>query len=442
MRSVVVTGIGAILPGCDSRIHLWDQLQHGVSQLCFERTPGGGRERWPVGRVRLFDARHYLREMPARHYERCHRDQLLYLASLLTARDDAGIHLGAYGADRIGLFDGTSRGSFDGWYERIRAELDGGPAGYTRNDLVVGTPGLAASLAAANLGIRGPVETISATCASGAVAIGKALRDVASGAVDLAFATGHDSALSAPIYQMYRNADLLTEERTSPGRAVRPYVGHSRNAFGEGAVTLVLEEAEAAERRGATILAELTGYRYGNNGEHPTAVDTTGALPARLMGELLATHGATRAGVSFVVGHGNGVPMSDLSEIACMKQLFGDQARSVPLLSVKPIYGHLLGASSALNVAAAVLMMHHQYVVPTINVDESRIVDGVDHQANIGEARACEMGFALTAGLGGHNAAVLVRRHHGGDDERHWTGPHASVPAQAEGPHPATAVGA
>ncbi|HEV8320339.1 MAG TPA: beta-ketoacyl synthase N-terminal-like domain-containing protein [Myxococcota bacterium] len=450
MRSVVVTGIGAILPGCDSRAQLWEHLRYGISQLCFEAAPGAGCDRWPVGRVRGFEARRYLREIPARHYERFHRDQLLYLASLLAARDDAGLKLAALPAERVGLFDGTSRGSFDAWYERIRAEAGDGAGGaaaaapYGRRDLVAGTPGLAAGLAAANLGIRGPAYTFTGTCASGAIAIGHAWREVSSGTLDVAFASGHESALSAPIYQMYRNADLLTDERTCAARAVRPYVGHSKNAFGEGAVTLVLEAREAAERRGATILAAMGGYAYANNGEHPTSVDTTGMLPARLLEELLAAHGAALERVSFVVGHGNGVPMSDLAEIACMKHLFGERARKVPLLSVKPIYGHLLGASSALNVAAAVLMIHEQFVVPTINIDESRIVDGVTHQANMGEPRRCELGLSFSAGLGGHNAAVLVGtpdalEGEGEADSWHDT---AEVSAAAGAAPPAGAAGA
>src|SRR5206468_5384611 len=141
-----------------------------------------------------------------------------------------------------------------------------------------------------------------------------------------------------------------------------------RNAFGEGAITLVLEDRAHAEARGAHIIAAITGYHYANCGEHPTAVDTTGELPAELLANLLDSARADVQRVSFVVGHCNGVPMSDLSEIAMMRKLFGERTRSIPLVSTKPIYGHLLGASSALNVAAAALMLSEGQVIPTMNI--------------------------------------------------------------------------
>jgi 3-oxoacyl-(acyl-carrier-protein) synthase len=114
--------------------------------------------------------------------------------------------------------------------------------------------------------------------------------------------------------------------------------------------------------------------------------------------------------VSFVVGHGNGVPMSDLSEIAMMRRLFGDRTSTVPLISTKPVYGHLLGGASALNVAAAALMLRENRVIPTLNIDEDNVVSGMNHQANRSAARTCDVGVALSFGLGGQNAAILLKR--------------------------------
>jgi 3-oxoacyl-[acyl-carrier-protein] synthase II len=415
MREVVITGIGPLLPGCDSRARLWEHLSRGESQLAFEEAPSGGGALWPVGRVRSFDARRYLPGITPRHYERYHRDQQLYLASLALALDDAGLSLSSLPPGSVGLFDGTSRGSFDAWYERIREEARQEPAAmYGTRELVLGTPGQAANLAAIALKVRGPVYTFTGTCSAGAMAAGHAWREIALGELEVALASGHESSLSAPMYHMYRNADLLTDEEEDARKSVRAYAGHSKNAFGEGAVTLVLEERRRAERRGAEILATFGGYRYLNFAEHPTAVDTTGKLPARLIAALLAASRTDSERVSFVVGHGNGVPMSDLAEIACMQRVFGPRTAEVPLVSVKAIYGHLLGASSALNIAAGALMLHRQFVVPTINLEEKRVVDGMNHQANRGAARACDLGLALSFGIGGHMAAVLLAGAGGG----------------------------
>ena len=110
-----------------------------------------------------------------------------------------------------------------------------------------------------------------------------------------------------------------------------------------------------------------------------------------------------------MVGHGNGVPMSDLSEIAMMRRLFGERTSNVPLVSTKPIYGHLLGASSALNVAAAALMLAEGQVIPTMNIDEMHVVDGMNHQANrAAPPRPNDVGLAMSYGLGGQNAALAL----------------------------------
>ena len=408
MSEVVVTGIGPLLANCTDRHTLWTQLCQGPSQLSFEPAPGGDGELWPVGRVHGFDAARWLARFPRQFYERYQREQLLYLASLVIALDDAGLDLAEVDRARIGIFDGTSRGNFDDWYHRVRAEATT-PARelYTRRELLIGTPGQAANLAASLLGVRGPVTTVNATCCSGAAAIGQACRELALREIDVAFASGHDSSLQVPIYRMYRDAGLLSLEREDARRAIRPFRDHSRNAFGEGAVTLVLETAEHAASRGAMPLAAIRGWKLGNSGGHPLHVDRDGDRAARLIGDVLATAGVDRTQVGFVVGHGNGVEQSDRSELAYMRSAFGPRATEVPLVSVKPVYGHLLGASSALNIAAAALMLHHSWLVPTLNVAPGAPAD-IDHLGGGGMHTSAAAGLAVSYGLGGHSAVTLV----------------------------------
>ena len=414
MSEVVVTGIGPLLTNCADRRTLWTHLCEGPSQLAFEPAPGGDGDRWPVGRVRGLEADRWLSRFPRSFYERYHREQLLYLASLVVALDDAGLDLAATERDRVGIFDGTSRGNFDYWYQRVRSESCNPPSElYTRRELLTGTPGQAANLAASLFGVRGPVVTCSATCCSGAVAIDHACRELVHGALDVALATGHDSSLQTPLYWMYRDAGLLSQERDDAARAIRPYVDHSRNAFGEGSVTLVLETREHAARRGATPLAAIRGGKLGNNGGHPLHVDAGGDRVAALIDDVLAAAAVDRADVGFVVGHGNAVEQSDRSELAYMRRVFGDRAGQVPLISVKPVYGHLFGASSALNVAAAVLMLHHGRMVPTLNVDPARSraprsPRSIDHLGGGGRATTAPAGIAVSYGIGGHSAVTLV----------------------------------
>lgn len=409
LREVVVTGIGAILPNCDSRERLWQQLHDGETQMVIEPDPADGIP-CAMGRVRDFDGARYLSGIPERLYRSCHREQQLYLASVVQAARDAGLELGELASKRVGMFDGTSRGNFAYWYELIHHRVHDPAGRFTPRDLNFAMPGQAVGLAAAMLGVQGPTYTFNNSCASGAVAVGHAFRDLQAGRVDVALGTGHDAALIGPLYQMYRDAGLVSAEREHPELAIRPYAGSSANAFGEGAVTLVLETREHAEARRATPLAQLVAYRHGNGGEHPTDVDFTGARPAELIDSSLEEAALKPGDVDFVLGHGNGVQASDISELNYMKRVFGRRTREVPLISTKPIYGHTLGASSALNAAAAALMLHHDFVVPTVRLDERRVVHGFNHQANRGEARKLRCGLVVAYGIGGQNAALLLRK--------------------------------
>ena len=411
MSEVVVTGIGPLLANCADRHTLWNHLRDGPSQLVFEPAPGSPGERWPVGRVAGFEPERWLSRFPRTYYERYHREQQLYLSSLMIALDDARLELRNVAPDRVGLFDGTSRGNFDYWYHRARTEGDSAGPHYTQRELLVGTPGQAANLAAGLLGIRGPSYTFNVTCCSGAVAIGQACRELLYGDLDVALASGHDTALSAPLYQMYKDAKLLSDERDDARRAIRPYVEHSKNAFGEGAISLVLETRAHAVQRGATILASIDGFKLGNNGGHPLQVDPEGRRAAALVDDVLTRARVDRGEIGFVVGHGNGVPQSDRSELAYMQRVFAERVPEVPLLSVKPVYGHLFGASSALNIAAAVLMLHHGWLVPTLNVDPARNSQSpIDHLAGGGRPTNASAALAVSYGIGGHSSVTLIGR--------------------------------
>ena len=409
LHDVVVTGVGVVLPNCDSRETFWRQLQNGESQLAIEPDPADGIP-CAIGRVREFDCARYLEGVPPRLYKSCLREQQLYLASVVQAARDAGLALADFASSGTGLFDGTSRGNFAHWYELIHHRAFDKGSRFTPRDLNLGMPGQAVGMAAAILGVQGPTFTYNNSCASGAVAIGNAFRELQTGRIEIAFGTGHDAALIGPLYQMYRDAGLVSNEADHPELAIRPYAGSTANAFGEGAVTLVLETRDHAERRGAVPLAQVVAFRHGNGGEHPTDVDFTGARPAKLIEQNLEEAQLSANDVDFVLGHGNGVLASDISELNYMKRVFGSRTRQVPLISTKPIYGHTLGASSALNAATAALMLHHDFVVPTVKLDEKRVVHGFNHQATRGEARTLNGGVVVAYGIGGQNAALLLRK--------------------------------
>ena len=176
-------------------------------------------------------------------------------------------------------------------------------------------------------------------------------------------------------------------------------------------MTFVLETAAHAERRGAKVLGRVTGYAYGNNGQHPTHIDAAAVRVTDLLKNLLARSGTDITDIGFVVGHGNGMPISDAAEIACMRKIFSAHTKPVPLISTKPIYGHTMGAASALNVAAAVLILAHGRTIPTANMDYASASSDMSFGSDAPLPGGKKAGIALSCGIGGHNSAITLEEY-------------------------------
>jgi 3-oxoacyl-[acyl-carrier-protein] synthase II len=410
-REVVVTGLGLVLPNCDTPEAFWAHVSKGESQLRMYPNPANPSRALAMGRLD-FDPAHYLASIPEEQRKKYPREVQVYLASVFLALKNAKLDLQKKDPERVCLFDGVARPMFEFWYESVRRE-EGRTAleSYTRTHAVYGLPGQPAGIAASLLRVQGQVLTIPAACTSGAVAAGLGYREIRSGDADVAIVGAHETALIPPLFALYESAGVLNLEAKEPTRAISVFGQHTTSAPGEGAVSFVLEPRSAAEQRDARIMGVIKGFKHGNIGSHPTGVDSTGERPAALIRSLLKSAGYTPGDVDFVMGHGNGVQASDDSEVNCMKLVFGKRAREVPLLSNKPIYGHVLGGASAVNMAAALMMVQNDYIIPTINMDTALADTDVWHQPDVGKTHPCKLGIVTSYGIGGHCTAVLIGKY-------------------------------
>ncbi len=406
-RNVVITGVGVILPNCDNVNTLWRHLRSGSSQLSFMANPADPTDIVPAGRIRDFNPAKYLADVPERYYTVYSRHIQYYLSSLFLACDHARLAVSDVAADRIAIYDGSSRGPSQHRHQQILMEAGHRASDiYSRLDLLNGLNGQTVGIAAALLRITGPTMSFSGTCCSGSIAIGQGFRDICDDRVDVAFVTGHDSALTPDLYAAYGEAGLLSRECSSVEQANYPYGGEQPSlVFGEGSVTLVLEERTAALKRNANVLAEIRAYESGNEGRNPYRAGVNANRYVQLLGKLLSDGKMLPEDVDFVIGHGNGVPASDAVELTILKQFLGKKAQSTPLISVKPIYGHLLGGTGAINIAAAALVLQHGYVIPTLNIGS---VSGM-RRCTTGFYHASRAGIACCWGMGGHVTATLLR---------------------------------
>ncbi|HEV8629108.1 MAG TPA: beta-ketoacyl-[acyl-carrier-protein] synthase family protein, partial [Thermoanaerobaculia bacterium] len=221
------------------------------------------------------------------------------------------------------------------------------------------------------LGIHGPTPTFAGACAAGTMAIGSALRAIRDDVCDAALAGGSDY-LHDPWGATFRAFDAvgaLAHGDEPAERLNRPFdARRSGFLFSEGGCgVLLLESFESAQRRGATVLAELAGYGEASDAHDVMAVDPEGEQVRRAITGCLDDAGIDPEDVDYVNAHGTGTPGNDVAEARAIHAVFGDHASSVAVSSTKSMHGHALGAAGALEAVATARALHHGVLPPTAN---------------------------------------------------------------------------
>jgi 3-oxoacyl-(acyl-carrier-protein) synthase len=219
------------------------------------------------------------------------------------------------------------------------------------------------------LGLRGPGFVVSSACASSAHAIGQALRTIRCGDADVMVAGGAEAPLSHFSMTAFSLLGVLSKAPGAPGAACKPF-DERRDGFvlGEGAGALVLESHEHASARGARIYARLCGYGQSLGGYHSVHARPDGEDAAAAMRAALRDAGVAPGQVGYVNAHGTGTRENDVAEARAMHLVFGEDARRVPVSSIKPITGHAIGAAGVLEALACVKALDSGVLPPSANL--------------------------------------------------------------------------
>jgi 3-oxoacyl-[acyl-carrier-protein] synthase II len=249
------------------------------------------------------------------------------------------------------------------------------------------------------LGLGGGAVSNATACASAGAAIGMAADYIRSGYADVAIAGGSD-ALCRLTYSGFNVLQAVDPEPCSPFGATRKGI-----TLGEGAGYLVLERWDDAIARGATILAELTGYGASCDAHHPTAPAEDGRGAEAAMRGAMAE--AKVASVDYVNAHGTGTLLNDSAET---KAIIAALGTGVPVSSSKSYFGHTLGASGAVEAVVTVLALQHQIAPPTLRLHESAEDCSLDYIPHTPRALAMTDVLSNTFGFGGSNVSLAFRR--------------------------------
>ena len=409
-RRVVVTGIGLVSSLGIGTEPNWAALASGTSGVNtiskFDASQFATRI---AGEVRGFDPLQFIEKKDVKKMDVF----IQYaIAASQFAMDDASLQITPELAPNAGVFIASGIGGFTTIEREHKALLEGGPRKISPFFIPSAIINLAAGQVSIRFGAKGPNSATCTACSASAHAIGDAYEIIRRADADVMIAGGSEAAITPMGIGGFGALRALSTRNDEPSRASRPF-DRDRDGFvvGEGAGVLILEELGFAVRRGARIYAELVGYGMSADAYHITAPSEDGEGPLRVMGRAMKSAGVDPSQVSYINAHGTSTPHGDKVETLAIKRCFGDHAGSLMVSSTKSMTGHLLGAAGGLEAGVTVLVVHHQLVPPTINLDCPDPECDLDYVPNRAREAAIEYALSNSFGFGGTNAALLFKRY-------------------------------
>jgi 3-oxoacyl-[acyl-carrier-protein] synthase II len=406
---VAITGIGPITAAGIGPDGFWQGLQACRSPIRrltrFDASPWRSRL---AAEVDDFDPADY---MDGRQARRLDRFMHFAIAATRIALQDAAIDPADLDPDGVAVQFGSALGGIAYAEQQVGNLLGGGIRAVDPRVALTTFCGASSCGVAIEFGFTGPNSTNAMSCASGTIAIGEAFRLIRDGTSEVAIAGGAEAPLAPLSFGAFALIRAMSTRNDQPDRACRPFdQGRDGFVMGEGGCALVLERWNHAIARGATIYAELAGYALTNDAHHMTAPRPDGSQAIRAMRLALRSASVAPEEVDYVSPHGSSTPLNDATETAAIKNVLGDQAYRTLVSGTKPYHAHALGASGAMEVAAACLALRHGWIPPTLNFEDGGSDCDLDYVAGAGRHYRARVCLSNSFGFGGINASVVIRR--------------------------------
>lgn len=409
MRRVVVTGVGVVSPLGTGNRKNWDALisgQSGIGLITRFDTSD-----YPVriaGEVKDFVAEEFIEKKEIKKMD-------LFIQYALGAAhfamEDSGLQITEGNAERIGVLVGAGLGGLPSIERYHTALLEGGYKKISPFFIPMLIINLAPGHISIRYGAKGPNISSVSACATSTHSIGDAYQIIRRDDADAMIAGGTESTVTPLGIGGFAVMKALSSRNDDPQAASRPFE-KNRDGFvmGEGSGIVILEEYEAAKKRGAKIYAEVVGYGLTGDAYHLTAPAPGGEGAARCMRMALKNAGLNPEEVSYINAHGTSTPLNDLYETMAIKTVFGDHAKKLMVSSTKSMTGHALGAAGGLEAVYTLMSMDKGVVPPTINYQEPDPECDLDYVPNIARDTRITVAFSNNFGFGGTNATLLFKK--------------------------------
>ena len=411
-RRAVITGMGVIAPNGNDLATFWESIRDGrCAARTLTRFEAGHLPSRVAAEVRDFDLARYTDPKKVRRFDL----SIQYaLAAAKQAITDAGVDFHKCDPSRMGIIEGTSVSGMESSFKGQTAFEQRGYRGMSPFTLINAYTGGGAGEIALELGIRGHAASYSSGSASGNDVIGYALRMIRDDEVDVMVAGGTEAPILAPLWGAFCRTQVMSTRNETPESAMRPFDA-TRDGFvlGEGAAFVVLEELSHALSRGARIYAEVAGHgraceAYHSVAPHPDGIGIRSAMEKALRDAKMAP-----GDVNYINAHGTATEMNDVVETKAIKALFGPHANRLAVSSTKPVTGHLLAASGAVETVVCALAMHHQIIPQTANLCVPDTECDLDLVAGTSRPYPIQVAMNLSVGFGGKNACLVLKRFEG-----------------------------
>lgn len=407
-KRVVITGLGAITPVGNDVNTFWNNIKNGVCGI--DSIKAFDTENFKVklaAEVKDFDPSQYIEKKEVKRMEKFCQ---FAVASAVQAVEDSKLDVENIDKERFGVIVGSGIGGI-GTIEKEQTKfLEKGPNRVQPLFIPIIISNMAAGNIAIRFGAQGVSTTVVTACATGTNSIGEAYRAIQNDLADIMIAGGTEASITPLSIAGFTSLTALSKS-DDPKRASIPF-DKERDGFvmGEGAGIVVLESLEHAQKRGATIYAEVVGYGSTCDAYHITAPDSEGKGAARAMELAIKEAGITKEEISYINAHGTSTPINDRVETAAIKRVFGDLAKNIPVSSTKSMTGHLLGAAGAIEAIACVKALGEGFIPPTVGYKVQDEECDLDYVPNEGRNVDVKYAMSNSLGFGGHNAVILLKK--------------------------------
>lgn len=401
-RRVVVTGLGAVTPIGDTVDTFWDGMKAGkcgVSNI--EGFPLEDLKILIAAQIKDFDHKARLK-----HFSRdkivMHADRYSWFAA--AAADEAikqsGLETPFTDPYRTACIVGSGAGglvTFEKAYRDLFIENKRATHPLTLLRIIGSS---AASHVGIEFGVKGPTFATCSACSTATHAIGLARDYIRNGVVDIAIAGASESVITYGTQKAWQALHVLSPEGCFPFSKKR-----NGTVLGEGAGILVLESYEHAKNRGANILAELKGY--GSTSDARDMVNPSVEGPTEAMKMALADAGLEAHQIDYLNAHGTATAVNDVNETNAIKAVYGEHAYKLAISSTKSMHGHPLGAGGGIEAVACIKAMQHDWVPPTIGLDDPDPECDLDYIPNVGRDLKVTYTMSNSFAFGGLNTVLV-----------------------------------